>query len=409
MNTPLLQRTLLYRAVDLACRISERAFGGSRLDGEVIEREALSITGRESFLGERFREPYHMLVEELRRDARLNAMGRVAAVRMLLRALVTRASLEAVWQGPTPDERHLFRPSQPPLFLVGLHRTGTTLLQRLLAADPGSRPLLYWESYYPLRTMHRRPDATTPTVRRRAAIRKQSFYRLMMPALDDIHEIDARGPEECHWLLLVTLISYGFPMQYRLDRYHDWLDGRTEAEWEFAYREYLSMLGLLAGEGDGHWILKCPLHAARIGTLARLLPSAVFVETVREPIAVTGSFCSLTAALRGMGSDAEDLGRTGTFAARFLARTSRDARAGASLAGSRLIRIHYDDLVRNPLDCVKLIYDRAGIPLSPSAIAAMRRTLESDCHSKRPPHRYNLADFGLDAATVSSMLAEDPL
>ena len=63
----------------------------------------------------------------------LSAAGRFGAHRRLLQLLITRARLQALWQ------RHLEILEidvAEPWFIVGLPRSGTTLLHRLLARDP---------------------------------------------------------------------------------------------------------------------------------------------------------------------------------------------------------------------------------------------------------------------------------
>lgn len=57
-------------------------------------------------------------------------MGRTHAAGNLLQQLVTRALLEDSWAGPSPQPQQLLQPIRPPVLIVGLHRTGTTLLRR---------------------------------------------------------------------------------------------------------------------------------------------------------------------------------------------------------------------------------------------------------------------------------------
>lgn len=401
------RRSFAYRIAQLACWTSERRGLQPRLDPEWLERRALEIAGPPSFRGTTFREPLRRLVESLDAEARLNALGRANAAGNLLQQLVTRACLEQRWNAAVPRDGDLLRPARPPVFIVGLHRTGTTLLQNLLAADPAARPLVYWESSCPLVTVTRSGmDASADTRRLRATTTLAAVQKLA-PYLDGIHETRADGPEECYWLLMTSLVTRAFGMQWRIAGYQHWLDGLTEDDWRLAYRFYLGLLNSLDGGMTGrHWVLKCPLHASRIATLARLLPQAIFVQTYRDIRESTGSLCSLTAALRAMGSDIWDPAGDGRDVLASITRSSQAAAAAAAAHPDRVIDVHYRDLVADPIDTVRGIYERAGLPWTTEADAAIHRRQKERSSRGAVRHRYSLADFDLTEAEVLAACPE---
>jgi hypothetical protein len=401
------RRSLGYRLAQFATWVDEQRRASPRLDEEWLERRALTIAEHPSFAGISFREPLHRLVASLRGEARLNALGRAHAAGTLLGQLVTRACLETNWCGPTPRSQDLLRPARPPVFIFGLHRTGTTLLQRLLAADPAARPLLYWESYNPLVTIDRGRANGSPAARRQSATDVLNIVRRIAPYLDGIHDTEADGPEECYWLLMASLVTEAFPLQWRVGGYRDWLDARTEADWDAAYREYLSLLHLLdGGMTDRHWVLKCPFHAPRVDTLARLVPTAIFVQTYRDIRESAGSLCSMTTALRAMGSDTWDPVGDGRDVLAGLRRSMPAAMRAARLHPDRVIDVHYRDLVRDPTATIRRIYERAGLPWTVDAEAAIRSRLASGTQHGGGRHRYSLAEFGLAEADVEAACPE---
>jgi len=87
----------------------------------------VAIAGGEAFKGTAFREPLRRLTVSLQTDARLTAPARLNAASVLLQHLVTLAVLEQRWRAAVPSDGDLLQPSRPPVFIVGLHRTGTTL------------------------------------------------------------------------------------------------------------------------------------------------------------------------------------------------------------------------------------------------------------------------------------------
>src|SRR5438067_1101977 len=83
-----------------------------------------------------FFEPLSRLLESCQREARLNFVGRMALRSDLVRMLSNRLLLER--------DRHSYpaihnERVEQPLFIVGLPRSGTTLLHMLLAADRAHR------------------------------------------------------------------------------------------------------------------------------------------------------------------------------------------------------------------------------------------------------------------------------
>jgi hypothetical protein len=282
-----------------------------------------------------------------------------------------------------------------------MHRTGTTLLHRLMAADPAARPLLSWESAYPLMVPIKKPGNRSASVRRENAIDEVTMAKQLAPYLVGIHDTDPTGAEECHWMTMASLITHAFPMQWRVDGYRDWLERRTESDWDRAYGEHLALLHLLdGGMTNRHWVLKCPLHAPRLATLAKLLPTAIFVQTYRDIREVAGSLCSLTMAMRSVFSDTWDPGADGRDVAHALARDTRAAVHAAEQYPGRVIHVHYKSLVKDPINTVRGIYERAGLAWDAATGDAVQRCLADNPQSRHAPHRYGLADFGLTESTL---------
>lgn len=400
------RRSFAYRLAQLACWAGGLRERQSQLDPEWLEGRALEIAGLPAFRGTSFREPLRQLTASLQGEARLNALGRVHASNNLLQQLVTLAVLEQRWQADAPRDSDLLQPSRPPVFIVGLHRTGTTLLQRLLAADPAARPLLYWESSAPLLVVNKNRAELRAEVRRKSESDTLAAVKKLVPYLSGIHETQADGPEECYWLLMASLVTRAFGMQWRVPDYEAWLDTLSEDDWVAAYRHYLALLQHLDGDmTDRHWVLKCPLHAPRIGTLARLLPQAVFVQTYRDIRESTGSLCSLTAALRAMSSDRWDPVGDGRDVLRSITHSSRMAAEATAAHPNRVINVHYRDLVADPITAVQTIYERAGLPWTAAGEQAICEQL-SEPRRGGPRHRYALVDFGLNEAEVIAACPE---
>ena len=145
------------------------------------------------FAGREFREPLRRLLTAIEEEARLNPLGRIALRQILSRNLANRLRIDALL------ERHpeiLDIPVEAPVFVVGLQRTGTTLMQRLLANDRGLRALSSWEAVNPAPFLEKKlaPGELDPRVR--FADRAETAIRYMAPDFFAVHPVEARGQEE---------------------------------------------------------------------------------------------------------------------------------------------------------------------------------------------------------------------
>src|SRR6184192_2089400 len=89
-----------------------------------------------------FFEPLSRLLDSCQDEAQLNLIGKIALKTDVLETLCARLQMER--------DRQLYpditgQKIRQPLFIVGLPRSGTSVLHRLLGADPEHRSPLMWE------------------------------------------------------------------------------------------------------------------------------------------------------------------------------------------------------------------------------------------------------------------------
>jgi hypothetical protein len=383
------------RWVDAVARarraVSDRSI--VRLDASDLRRRATRRLGR----------PVHsddlgldVLLADLS-TADLTDLGRLAVRAQLLRRIVTAEEL-------ADARRH--RPAlgavvvDRPLVIVGLPRTGTTLLHCLLACDPAAVAFPYWELQRPA------PPRTLPlerAVRYTRAALTVSAAKIMLPTLRDVHPLAPRQPEECVFLFrdtamyAVPLVAFG---------YLRWMQGEGSSAVDYhTYRETLQVL--LAAHPGRRPILKSPFHLDHLDDLFTALPDALVVHTHRDPAAALASWCSFAATI-GRGTVASlDLVALGQSWLDFWAHAAERALVTRrTAAASRFHDVRYDDLVTHPLREVRRIYAAAGLPITATAEQRMHRWLARDFRRRRRPHRYHLDQFGLDATTVGARFRE---
>src|SRR6476469_2390421 len=89
-----------------------------------------------------FSEALSRLLESCQDEARLNLIGKIALKTDVLETLCARLQMDRDRQLYPDITRQEIR---EPLFIVGLPRSGTSVLHRLLGADPAPRSPMMWE------------------------------------------------------------------------------------------------------------------------------------------------------------------------------------------------------------------------------------------------------------------------
>ena len=372
--------------------------GPPSLNSDGLLRSARRHTGLTDLGVTGIHGPMERLTEALERDAKLTLLGRLTVRRYLVSLLETALLLQrdrGLW--PEVGEQRI----TAPVFIVGLPRTGTTLLHNLLVQDPESRTPLTWESMFPAGY----PES--PPALRRAkwkASSRLAMANCIAPDFRRIHPVGFDRPEECVALMAPGFTSAVFHTLYRVPSYQDWFESdRQSTGFEMHFR---MLQQLQFRRGTTRWILKCPAHLFSIDALLRRYPDARLIQTHRDPLRAIPSIASLNATLRAAFSSQADPGEIGRDCARRWSRAlERFLHRRDSLPPDRVVDVAYSELVASPIGAVERIYDQLGWPISAAARAAMRDFLAANPRAAGGVHRYSLEAFGLDAKHEARRLA----
>ena len=145
----------------------------------------------------------------------------------------------------------------------------------------------------------------------------------------------------------------------------------------------------------GVWNLKMPSHGLYLETLLETYPDARLVWTHRDPLTATSSFCSLIKTGHRSFLDKPDLAWIGeNIPWQAVQHTDKIMDSREKLSRDRMVDVHYADLMRNPLACMRQLYTALGDDLTPEAEAAMQSWLDDNPQGKFGKHEYKLAEFG---------------
>jgi hypothetical protein len=366
------------------------------LDERSLLEAACRETGLDDFGGEEFREPLRRILSGLETEARLTLLGRVVARRDLIGLLTTRLRLAADRKRHTAiaDE-----PIAPPFFIIGLPRTGTTLLHHLIAQDPASRAPQSWEVMAPSPPPERLSYDTDPRID--DAERKLRWLDWLAPDFKAIHPLGARLAIECIAILSHSFLSSRFHTTYRVPSYQAWLKHQDLRPAYAYHRQFLQHLQW--GMPAGRWVLKAPAHFYALDALFAVYPDARVVQTHRDPSTVLSSVASLTLTLQSAFAERLDRAEIGREVVQSwtegLARAMR-VRHDGTIAPDRFFDVHYHDLLRDPINTIRRIYRHFDVPLTADAERRMRSHLASNPQHKHGRHVYDLKAFGLDGTSL---------
>lgn len=368
---------------------------------EDLHASATRATGLDDFGDDAYLEPLAILLDSYKNEAGLTELGSKMFRFFLKGALIARLLSEAAWKA---NPGHTDVEIRRPIFVTGLPRTGTTALHRLLTADPAHQGLEMWLAEFPQPRPPRDAWADNPVYQQIDAGLAQ--HHVENPEFMGVHYMDAAEVEECWQLLRQSVMSISYESLAYLPTYSRWL---SEQDWTPAYLRHkrnLQMIGL--NDPDKRWVLKNPSHLFALDALMAAYPDALVIQTHRAPSTIIASMCSL-AEQATPGWSTTFVGDTiGDTQLELWSRGLREfSSARARYDQSQFVDVDFADLRNDPMGTVERVYSALGEPMSDDARAAVTALdEESKTGARKPQHRYQLADYGLDEARVAAAFDE---
>lgn len=372
------------------------SIGGPRalvaLEPDELIEHARRATGLDDFGEPTWVEPFRRVAAALDGEAELNVMGRLMCRHDLIRHLTTRlAVLDAHRSRPELTAEPVVRP----VVITGPARSGTSILHELLALDPGLRAPLAYEMAHPCATVD---DATRATW----AESEFDLWGDVRPEFRAVHDLEARLPEECLWMLAPEFDSGYWSTCVAVPSFSAWSVARDHT---IAYRFHRRFLQVLQAGEPTRWVLKSPVHLSRLAALLDVYPDAFVIRTHRDPVKTVPSTASAVAVGRRVRSDAVDghsVAATVGFGLRMILNASA---TDTSLPSDQVTDLQYLDLLRDPVGALRRVYAAMGREFPPPLQQAVLEYLARRPQGQHGPHRYDAASFGLDPQEIRDGLA----
>jgi hypothetical protein len=242
---------------------------------------------------------------------------------------------------------------QPPIFLLGHWRTGTTLLHELMIRDERFGYPTTFECLVPHHFLLTEGIFTR-------------WLKFLVPATRGVDNMKAGfdRPQEDEFAMCMfgvgsPYLTIAFPNRPpQCQEYLD-LEGVPPARlrrWKRAFKAFLRKITYKTGK---RLVLKSPPHTARIKTLKDMFPGAIFIHIVRDPYVVYPSTVNLWRTLyKTHGLQTPNYQGLEELVLRTFERMYEKLEEGKKLLGpERFYELRYEDLIKDPECEMRKIYD----------------------------------------------------
>lgn len=372
------------------------------LDERSLLETAIRNTGLDDFGPDDWREPFQIYIKALEEEAELNLVGRLRTRSDVLILLEAKLRIEDTYKRhPEIADEQIHEP----IIIIGQGRSGTSLLQNVLAAHPDNETLMHWEMMFPC------PPPEAATYRSDPRITKAHHlidqWNRVTPTFPSMHELGGHVPYEDSAMMAINFMA------------PTWLDtfGQVPSWDQYIFAQdtgpafawHKKVLKLLQWKNPRkRWILKDPMHLDRIQPLLKEYPDAKFVWPHRDPVRALASLVSIIGTIHWGRSDHPFNGASLDYmtdpnlsAHRFGAVI--DQIESGAVPSDQIYNCLFKDLVKDVISTVEDMYRTFGIELTEEGRIAMRQYMIDNPRDSRPAHRFNLGDDDLIARTRATL------
>lgn len=298
-----------------------------------------------------------------------------------------------------------------PLFIVGVPRSGTTFLQRLLSADRDTfTSFTLWELILAPSITERKILLGLAALDRRVGAPFKRlvawFERTALGGLDDIHRVSLSDPEEDYLALApiyacyLMILPFPFPEDLGHLAFFDDQTPRADKERIMAFYKTCLQRHLYVHGTEKTLLSKNVSFGPMVETLAQVFPDGRVIGTVRNPLHAVPSHIS--SMLEGAALFDNDT-RGDTFRDQMIEvqryAYSHLADVLPRLPRSRHMLLRMEDLQEDLEGVIRTLYARFSFSMTPAYEALLKRRDQSQ-KTYRSRHRYDPSRYNLTRADI---------
>lgn len=337
-----------------------------------------------------------VLVEALNSGGRLHEAGAAGMTAYLARILKNRLRMERdLLANPEILEQEV----RAPVFISGMARTGSTKLQKLLAASGDFNWLPLWKVLQPSLLTGKPDESPQPRIDETDAFAR--WFDAATPGNRAAHIMETHEPEEDSFIVEQSLTSPMFNAWAPVGSFALWTTKQDPVA-RFTYLrttlQYLQWQGL--GEPGKPWVLKSPLYAGMESAIQAAFPDCRFLMTHRHPRVAMPSTLRLLEGFHAPFTTATV--EVGRVLAGQASASQQHMAFRARAFPDTFLDIGFTHFVKDWTGVVSMTYDRLGLPLSPGSLARMRAWDRANPQHKHGKFDYSLERYGLDEARIDA-------
>jgi hypothetical protein len=359
------------------------------LDEESLLGHATRNTGLSDFGDDNWRPHFRMLIRLIEAEAKLHFLGRILTRSDMLMYLQARLEIvDACKKHPEIEAEDI----KEPVFIIGLARSGTTILQDVMSYDPQFRSVRKWEALFPAPPPVAETYDTDSRIAKAQGIAEVVYA--ISPEWKKMHGWDGNQAVEDIEFTYPAFLSEVWPLGFQIpswEKYFAEQDVSHHFAWHRKTLKYLQWK-----YKRPHWLLKNPTHLPRLPQLLEFYPDAKFIFTHRDPITSGDSVVSVQGAIYYWRTD-DPWG--GNVIAEWVLADNRAEMwdrviqwiENGTIKADAYTNFRYHEFMQSPMKAIEHAYRELGLDVSPEAFERMRTYLASKPQGVHGTHRYKKA------------------
>ena len=378
---------------------TRRAMQAAELDVDKLIAEARKTAGLDDFGPYEFRTALPRLLATFAKEVPLSAAGIAILKADIVRLLVNRLRMQ---RDISAHPEILDEDVSDPFIIVGLPRSGTTKLHKMLSAPDTVQKTLFWKMINPAPFPNADPDAMDPRI---AAVMSSDLLTDDKPDMNAAHRIALEEVEEEGLVYQMSFKDFAWDVLLNSRDYFEWLmaepsdDNYRLAKTVFQYLQWQD-----GGKRGRPWVFKSVPHLAHLDMLMKYFPNATLIQSHRDPSKCIPSFAKFTTELSQIYAEQVDKHQRGKHTLyvwsvaldRFLA-----TRESMGL-DTRILDVDFDTIRNDPMSAIREAYARSPHELTEHAAAPMEGWHRDNEQGKHGRHAYNLEEFGLSEEDIEA-------
>jgi len=343
-----------------------------------------------------------VLLQSYDYDPHFHDQGKRIAWGMVVGVLKGRAqAIKSMKHNPGFDAQDI----TSPVVIVGVPRTGTTALHRLMAVDPRFQGLQTWLLDSP---MPRPPIETWSDYSQfRKSVELLDAHYAASPEARAAHHRAAEEVHECCFLLSQSFRCNILSCSHSSATYDAWWCGQSEWPGYQYYKQCVQLIGM--NDPDKRWLLKNPGHIENLDLLLAVFPDAKVIQTHRDPAKAVPSLVSLLMQMHDLMEDGRREQRAQNMLQREVSKWANAVRkcdAVRETHPGKVMDVVHGEFHREPMAVLERIYDFIGMEITDELRPALEQRIDEKPELQHGVHRYDIADFGMTEDEVREQFGD---